>query len=61
MWARYYDLEKAEPFYCDRDGVPVRELSKVGYERRNGYRWIGDSPKHTIKKYHESYAPKYIK
>ena len=61
VWARYYDLEKAEPFYCDRDGVPVRELSKVGYERRNGYRWIGDSPKQTIKKYHESYAPKYIK
>ncbi|MBR1558158.1 MAG: hypothetical protein IJ647_10475, partial [Prevotella sp.] len=22
LWARYYDLEKGEPFFCDRDGQP---------------------------------------
>ena len=22
LWARYYDLERCEPFVCDRDGVP---------------------------------------
>lgn len=51
LWARYYDLDWAEPFFCDRDGVPVRNLSEIGYERRNGYQWVGYSPQRVIDKY----------
>ena len=51
LWARYYDLEKAEPMFCDRDGVPRKHLSEIGYERRNGYSWVGDGPKRVIERY----------
>ena len=51
LWARFYDLEQAEPMFCDRDGVPRKNLSEVGYERRTGYSWVGDGPKRVIEKY----------
>jgi PelA/Pel-15E family pectate lyase len=41
LWARFYDLETNEPFYCDRDGVKRKSLAEIGYERRVGYRWHG--------------------
>ena len=40
LWARYYDLDTGEPFFCDRDGVKRARLDEVGYERRNGYTWL---------------------
>lgn len=52
LWARFYDLEQAEPMFCDRDGAPVKSLSAIGYERRNGYQWVGDGPKKVIERYH---------
>ena len=51
LWARYYDLENAEPMFCDRDGVPQKSLSTIGYERRTGYSWVGDGPKRVIDRY----------
>ena len=51
LWARFYDLESGEPMYCDRDGVPRKSLSEIGYERRNGYQWVGDSPQRVIDRY----------
>ena len=42
LWARFYDLERCEPFVCDRDGVSRRHLEQIGHERRNGYSWYGD-------------------
>lgn len=42
LWARYYDLERCEPFVCDRDGIPRRRLEQIGHERRNGYGWFFD-------------------
>lgn len=42
IWARYYDLERNEPFVCDRDGIPRRRLEQIGHERRNGYAWFID-------------------
>lgn len=51
LWARYYDLDEAEPMFCDRDGVPRKHLSDIGYERRNGYSWVGDGPKRVIDRY----------
>jgi PelA/Pel-15E family pectate lyase len=48
LWARYYDLQNAEPLFCDRDGVPRKCIDDIGYERRMGYSWFGDSPKNVI-------------
>jgi len=48
LWARYYDLDNAEPFFCDRDGKPKKDISEIGYERRNGYSWLGTTPERII-------------
>ena len=44
LWARFYDLEKCEPYVCDRDGLPRRHLYQIGTERRNGYAWYTAGP-----------------
>ena len=44
LWARFYDLERMEPFFCDRDGIPQPRLSMIGQERRGGYSWYGSQP-----------------
>lgn len=41
LWARFYDLETHEPFFCSRDGVPRKQLAEISYERRNHYSWLG--------------------
>jgi len=51
LWARFYDLEHAEPMFCDRSGVPCKKLSEVDYERRNGYTWVGNNPQKVIDRY----------
>lgn len=42
LWARFYDLETGEPFFCDRDGVKKSSLAEIGKERRTGYAWYGN-------------------
>jgi PelA/Pel-15E family pectate lyase len=44
LWARFYDLTTERPIFVDRDGVPRDRLSDIGYERRNGYGWLGTWP-----------------
>ena len=51
IWARYYDLETEEPYVCDRDGIPQPALEYIGYERRNGYGWYGNTPQEVIDAY----------
>lgn len=51
IWARYYDLEKCEPFVCDRDGIPRKSLDELGEERRNGYAWYNNNPGELYSKY----------
>ena len=51
LWARYYDLENAEPLYSDRRGEPLKSFNDIQYERRNGYQWVGDSPMKAIKRW----------
>jgi pectate lyase len=41
MWARFYEVGTNRPIYADRDGVVKRNLADIGYERRNGYGWLG--------------------
>lgn len=58
LWARYYDLERCEPFFCDRDGVPRQRMDQIGHERRNGYAWFTDRPADLYPLY-EKWADKY--
>jgi len=51
MWARFYDLDTGEPFFCDRDGIKKKSLEEIGYERRNGYSWYTDAPQEVLEKY----------
>lgn len=53
LWARYYDLERCEPYVCDRDGIPRRHLHQIGKERRNGYAWYGERPSELFAIYDE--------
>jgi PelA/Pel-15E family pectate lyase len=41
LWARFYDLETGQPFFCNRDGEKVYRLADVELERRSGYAWYG--------------------
>ena len=58
LWARFYDLERCEPFVCDRDGLPRRHLYQIGGERRNGYAWYGTRPASLYPLY-EAWANRY--
>lgn len=42
LWARFYEIGTNRPFFCDRDGIKKYKLSEIGYERRNGYAWLGN-------------------
>ncbi|WP_425638242.1 pectate lyase [Algoriphagus yeomjeoni] len=53
MWGRFYDLETAQPFFCDRDGIKKISLAEIGYERRNGYSWYVNAPEKVLKAYPE--------
>lgn len=44
LWARFYDINTNRPIFADRDGIPKANLSDIGYERRNGYAWLGAWP-----------------
>jgi pectinesterase len=50
IWARFYTLEDLKPFFCDRDGKPRKQLSDIGYERRNGYGWYNYAGEKVLKK-----------
>lgn len=51
IWARYYDLDRCEPYVCDRDGIPRRRLEQIGPERRNGYSWYNSRPAELFARY----------
>lgn len=51
MWARFYDLDTQQPFFCDRDGIKKNTVEEIGYERREGYSWYTDAPLEVFKEY----------
>ncbi len=53
LWARFYDLERCEPFVCDRDGLPRLSLEDLGEERRTGYSWYNTSAQRLFPLYEE--------
>jgi len=61
MWARFYDINTNKPFFCDRDGVPKPSLAEIGYERRNGYAWLGYWPEDLLAKEYPTWKEKWLK
>jgi pectinesterase len=51
MWARFYHLETARSFFCDRDGIKRKTFAELGYNRRNGYSWYTNAPEEVLVKY----------
>jgi len=49
MWARFCEIGTNRPIFSDRDGVAKYDLADIGYERRNGYAWLGYWPQHLLK------------
>jgi pectate lyase len=41
LWARFSEIGTNRPIFSDRDGVAKHDLAEIGYERRNGYSWLG--------------------
>lgn len=60
VWARFYDIDTAEPYFCDRDGVEKSTIAEIGSERRNGYSWYVYHPQGVIDTY-ESWSAKWCK
>lgn len=58
LWARFYEIGTNRPIFCDRDGVPKRSLAEIGYERRNGYGWLGTWPQPLLDKEYPAWKKK---
>jgi pectate lyase len=50
LWARFYEIDTNRPIFSDRDGVAKADLADIGYERRNGYAWLGAWPQQVLEK-----------
>jgi len=50
IWARFYDIDTNEPFFCGRDGIRKRTVAEIEYERRVGYAWYGEWPRQLLEK-----------
>ncbi|MDM7925961.1 MAG: pectate lyase [bacterium] len=48
LWARFYQIGTDRPFFSDRDGRMVFDLSEISSERRNRYGWLGDWPEELL-------------
>jgi PelA/Pel-15E family pectate lyase len=58
LWARFYEIGTNRPIFSDRDGVPKRELADIGYERRNGYAWLGNWPQRLVEQEYPTWKRK---
>jgi PelA/Pel-15E family pectate lyase len=61
MWARFYEIESNKPIFADRDGKLKYELSEIGYERRNGYAWLGYWPRKLLQEEYPAWKKKNVK
>jgi pectate lyase len=58
LWARFYEIGTNRPIFCDRDGVAKHDLAEIGYERRNGYGWLGTWPADLLAKDYPAWKAK---
>jgi PelA/Pel-15E family pectate lyase len=61
MWARFYEIGTNRPLFADRDGVAKYSLAEIGYERRNGYAWLGYWPRDLLAKDYPAWKAKWVK
>ena len=59
MWARFYEISTNKPIFSDRDGVAKASLADIGYERRNGYSWLGYWPETLLQKDYPEWEKKW--
>ena len=52
LWARFYDLQTQQPFFCSRDGIPQKTIAEISHERRNGYSWLGTYAAELLQKHY---------
>ncbi len=60
MWARFYEIGTNRPIFSDRDGIVKHDLSEIGYERRNGYAWLGYWPQRLIEVEYPAWRNKWV-
>ena len=58
MWARFSEIGTNRPIFSDRDGVAKHDLAEIGYERRNGYSWLGTWPAPLLEKEYPAWKAK---
>jgi PelA/Pel-15E family pectate lyase len=58
-WARFYDLDTNEPFFCGRDGIRKKTIAEVEYERRTGYAWYGEWPEKLLKQEYPAWSARW--
>jgi pectate lyase len=58
MWARFYEIGSNRPLFADRDGVAKYDLAEIGYERRNGYAWLGYWPQALLEREYPAWKKK---
>jgi PelA/Pel-15E family pectate lyase len=59
MWARFYEIGTNKPLFADRDGVARYDLAAIGYERRNGYAWLGYWPRKLLQREYPAWKKKW--
>lgn len=59
MWARFYEIGTNKPIFADRDGVAKHRLADIGYERRNGYAWLGYWPRKLLEQEYPAWKKKH--
>jgi len=42
IWARFYDIQTDQPFFCGRNGIRKNTVAEIEHERRVGYAWYGE-------------------
>jgi len=58
IWARFYEIQTNEPFFCGRDGIKKKTVKEIEYERRNGYAWYGTWPREVVGKEYQKWLTK---
>jgi PelA/Pel-15E family pectate lyase len=51
LWARFYDLDKQQPLFVDRDGTVVSSMAELSIERQQGYGWYQSHAEAVLKAY----------
>jgi PelA/Pel-15E family pectate lyase len=48
LWARFYELQTNRPIFVGRDGIIRYSLAEIEQERRAGYAYYGNWPRHLV-------------